>query len=197
MVTGKYLIIIEKLKSLYPEIFTGDIFKDLSEEETDDRLDIVLVREDLYNSYIDFEKEFSITEKMYDVYTMYHSRKKFEIKGIKWVFNFGQLMKMKIIFVNKNKNGSSVSIEFTMKDFDDNILINETRSESIYDYESKEKVFSKMKCKFEEYLEKYVIKSTLSEHHKKIANVLLNTSEFLFSKDCVMNFIDEVGEKSD
>ena len=54
-----------------------------------------------------------------------------------------------------------------------------------------------MKCKFEEYLEKYVINSNSSEHHKKIANVLLNTSEFLFSKDCVMDFLDEVGEKSD
>ena len=41
----------------------------------------------------------------------------------------------------------------------------------------------------------YVINSNSSEHHRKIAKVLLNMSEFLLSKDCVMGFIDEVGEK--
>ena len=46
-------------------------------------------------------------------------------------------LKMKITFVDKNKNGRSIYIEFTMKDFDDDILINETGSESIYDYGSK------------------------------------------------------------
>lgn len=195
MVNKKYLIITEKLKNSYPEIFTGDLFKDLDDEMEEYGINIPIVKSGFYNTYIDREKEFSLTEKVYDVHTIRDGNRIFEIRGLKWVFNFGQLTKMKIIFANKNKKGSSISIEFKMKDFDDNNLISISENESIHDHEHKEYVFSKIKCKFVEYLEKYVINSNSSEHHRKIAKVLLNMSEFLFSKDCVMGFIDEVGEK--